>query len=151
MCCTNLFIPPGPSWSHFTLFPEVDKALKFESKIRVRTECHHFHMDPHFPVWKSQLVGKQTRNTMRTDYFSDCWVCLFYFPGENVGCLRHTLHLDSLPGNSREEILNYSFLLTVFGSWVLETFSVWCSPSWSQQDFYKGLKGFPTRGPWRCY
>lgn len=59
---------------------------------------------------------------MRTDYFSDCWVCLFYLPGENVGSLSHTLHLDSLPGNPREEILNYSFLLTVVVSQVLETF-----------------------------
>lgn len=149
MCCTNLFIPPGPSWFHFALFPEVDKTLEFESKIRVRAVCHHFHMDPSFTAWKSQLVGKQARNTMRTDYFSDCWVCLFNLPGENVGSRSHTLHLDSLPGNPREEILNYSFLLTVLGSWVLEAFSVWCSPSWSQQYFYKELKGFPYRGPGR--
>lgn len=149
MCCTNLFIPPGPSWFHFSLFPEVDKALKFESKNRVRAVCHHFHTDPSFTSWKSQLVGKQARNTMWTDSFSDCWVCLS--PWGECGSLSHTLHLDFLTGNPREEILNYSFLLTVFGSRVLETFSVWCSPSWSQQDCYKGLKGLPTRGPWGCY
>lgn len=53
--------------------------------------------------------------------FSDCWLCLFYLPRENVDSLRHTLHLDSLPGNPREEILNHSFLHTVLDSWVLET------------------------------
>lgn len=51
-------------------------------------------------------------------------MCLFYLPGENVGSLSHTLHLDSLPGNPREEILNHSFLHAVFDSWVLETCNV---------------------------
>lgn len=57
-------------------------------------------------------------------FFSDCWACLFYLPGENVGSLSHTPHLDSLPGNPREEMLNHSFLHAVVDSWLLETCSV---------------------------
>lgn len=56
-------------------------------------------------------------------FFFDRWMCLFYLPGENVGSLSHTPHLDALARNPREETLNHSFLHTVFDSWVLETCS----------------------------
>lgn len=81
--------------------------------------------------------------------FSDCWMCLFYLPGENVGSLSHTLHLDSLPRNPREEILNHSFLHAVFNSWVLET----CSDAaavLAEANKVKGFNGFSTGGQQRC-
>lgn len=47
-----LFLQAHP----FALFPEVDKTLKLESKIRIRVIYSHSHMDPDFTAWKSQLV-----------------------------------------------------------------------------------------------
>lgn len=63
---------------------------------------------------------------MRTEirFFSGFWACLFHLPRENVGSLTHILHLGSLLGSLREEILNHSFLHTLFDSWVLETYSI---------------------------
>lgn len=47
-----LFLQAHP----FALFPEVDKTLKIESKIRIRVIYSHSHMDPDFTAWTSQLV-----------------------------------------------------------------------------------------------
>lgn len=45
-----------------------------------------------------------------------------------MGSLTHTLCLGSLRGNPREEILNHSFLHTLFDSRVLEIHGVFAAP-----------------------